>query len=202
MLDLILSGADAHGVTATELFGVSKEDGGWKQYRNVAKRGNFSLIFDVGAKTFQGSLSKIGIEWPLSKIEPMITKWKYELYPEFRKAVFKVMESAEANGYVRLINGRLCWFTADERKFDLHLAFNRFVQASLAELGTEWMLYIEANHPGILVNWVHDACYLHVPHGEEWRVDEVKAEGIRLFTAMFDVPGDCDITLESKGARA
>jgi hypothetical protein len=201
MLDLVTSGADAHGITATSLFGVTPDSPEWKMMRNVAKRGNFSLIFDVGAKTFQASLSKIGIEWPLAKIEPMVSKWKYELYPEFRHAVMAAMESAEQRGYVRLINGRLCWFLPDERAHDLHKAFNRFVQASLAELGTEWMLYVEDSHPGILVNWVHDACYLEVPHGEEWRVEDIAKEGARLFEAMFDVVGGTDITLESEGAR-
>ena len=199
MLELVTSGADAHGITATSLFGVTADSPDWKMMRNVAKRGNFSLIFDVGAKTFQASLSKIGIEWPLSKIEPMIRKWKYGLYPEFRDAVIRAMESAEERGYVRLINRRLCWFLPDERG-DLHKAFNRFVQASLAELGTEWMLWIEDNHPGILVNWVHDACYLEVPHGEEWRVEDIAKEGARLFEEMFEVVGGTDMTLESRGA--
>jgi hypothetical protein len=204
MLDLIRTGADTHGVTATELFGVHPGDPDWTMYRQVAKRSNFSLIFGVGPATFQKTLSKfLGLIWDIDRVTDVVSRWK-RLYPEFEWAISRAARSAKHNQHVRLKNGRLSWFdTIDFRSDpDAHKAFNRFVQASLAEMGAEWMIWIEDQHPGLLVNWVHDAAYLEVPVDEEWRVEEISAHGAKLFEQMFDVPGGVDAHLEATGAAA
>lgn len=194
MLDLIRSGADAHGRTAEELFGSNKNHPSWGEHRQVAKRANFSLIFDVGPATFQATLRKyLGLEWTLEECQRVVYGWR-DLYPQFRSAVYRAMRSAQERGYVRLINGRLSWFNANDLRADpdFHKAFNRFVQGSLAEWGAEWMIWIEREHPGLLCLWVHDAAYLEVPIGQEWRVEEIAKQGIAIFERMFDVPGGVD----------
>lgn len=202
MLELIRSGADLHGVTATELFGVRPGDPDWTMYRQVAKRANFSLIFDIGAAEFQRMISKfLGLNWDIDRVRALIDRWR-ALYPQFRRAVYRAMHSAQHRRYVKLANGRPSWFDRLDLLKDpeLHKAFNRWVQASLAELGAEWMIWIEQEHPGILVNWVHDAAYLEVEVEQGWRVEQIASQGAKMFTEMFDVPGGVDTHLEAEAA--
>jgi hypothetical protein len=203
MLELIREGADLHAVTNRELFFIEPDHPDWTMFRQVAKRANFSLIFDVGAAEFQRILSRyLGIEWELDRCKDVTTRWK-RLYPGFQRAVYRAMAVAKDRQYVVLKNGRLSWFDQIDRRDDpdCHKAFNRFVQGSLAELGAELMIAIEARHPGMLINWIHDAAYLEIPTG---RVDEVVADvrqlGAKLFESMFDVPGDLDAHLEADAA--
>lgn len=203
MLELIVTGADIHGVTTTDLFGVVKGEvpaEEWTMYRQVAKRANFSLIFDVGPAEFQRMLSRqLGIVWELDRCRDITTKWK-RLYPGFQRAVYRAMEVAKDRQYVVLMNGRLSWFDHIDRRDDPdgHKAFNRFVQGSLAELGAELMIEIEDRYPGMLVNWVHDAAYLEIPTADAPRVvAEVKELGAKMFTQFFDIPGELDAHLEA-----
>jgi hypothetical protein len=201
MIELVTNPAyDAHGQTATDLFAVRPGDPDWMMYRQVAKRGNFSLIFGVGAETFQATLSKyVGLEWPVDRCQDAVTKWR-RLYPEFGWAINRCAQFAQRKRYVQLKNGRLSWFNHLDllQDGDCHKAFNRFVQASLAELGAELMVVIEQRWPGMLVNWVHDAAYLEIPVE---RVDEVKAEvaelGAEMFEQMMGIPGEFEGHLEA-----
>jgi len=200
MIDMIVEGVDLHAHTAiTALGAVNDGSEDWALMRQVAKNGNFSLIFDVGPRTFQQLLSRqAGIEWPLQRVTNFIMNWRNE-YPEFRNSVYQCMRLVESRGYVKLKNGKLSWFTEEERRMDAHKGFNRFVQASLAEFGIDWMLWIEATHPGVLVNWVHDAAYLEVAHDEEWRVQDIIDNGLRMFEETFDIPGSIDRHVEARG---
>jgi len=196
---MIRNGDDLHAYTATQLFGFGPGHADWQMFRQVAKRSNFSLIFDVGPATFQATLSKfLGLEWPIERVQRIVYDWR-DLFPEYRQAVYRAMGSTKRNRNVKLINGRRSWF--DWRDIasdpDCHKAFNRFVQASLAELGAEWMIEIERDHPGLLVNFVHDACYLEVPFGEEWRVTAVQERGAAMFEEMFQIPGGVDVHQEA-----
>lgn len=164
MLDLIDQGVDLHGYTAEELFGVHPGDPDWGLYRQVAKRGNFSLIFGVGAKTFMETLWKeAGVEWDLGRTRIFIQAWN-TLYPEFRRAIDKhdsvVMQRYQQYrvGWIDIgkhvgLNERR-WFTKwdveyynPERQimeYGAHKAFNQRVQPSLAQYGIDRWLGEEA----------------------------------------------------------
>ena len=58
MLDAFEEGRDLHGETASELFHVSPKDSDWKFYRQVGKRGNFTLCFGAGGETFVNMVAK------------------------------------------------------------------------------------------------------------------------------------------------
>lgn len=198
MLDLIHSGMNLHEYTTNNALGIYKDHPQWKLYYHVGKIGNFSLIYDCGWKTFQEMLSvQAEMEWPAPKVKEFVYGWK-AIYPEYRAAVLRAMATVERRGFVKLKNGRESWFN-DLDMQNPHKAFNRFVQGSLAEMTSDWVVYIEENHPGLMVNFVHDAVYLHVPYARENEVPIIKAKGIQLFEEMFDIVGDIDAHAESRG---
>lgn len=198
MLKLIDQGIDLHGYTTTNALGIQKDNPNWSLYRHVGKTGNFALIYDCGPVTFQTMLSvQVGLEWPLDRVKKFVYDWK-DLYPEFRQAVLRAMSVVERRGYIKLKNGRQSWFTQTDL-LNPHKAFNRFVQGSLAEMAADWLVYVEENHPGLMVNFVHDAIYLHVPHSRESEVETIKQKGIKIFEDMFDIVGGIDAHIESRG---
>jgi DNA polymerase-1 len=195
---LINAGEDLHAYSAKNLFGVDEAHKDWSLLRHVAKQGNFALIYDCGAQTFQTMLSKqVGIEWEFSRVQRLVNDWK-ALYPEFREAVMRAKRVVERRGYIKLKNGRQSWFKPEDL-LNPHKAFNRFVQGSLAEMAADWLIYTEEHHPGLMVNFVHDAIYLEVPHERTSEVEIIKAKGIEIFENMFDIVGGIDAHIESRG---
>lgn len=224
MLQLIDEGADLHGETARELFGVSPEDADWGMYRQVAKRGNFSLIFGVGWETFAATLWKeAGIEWDEQQTRSFITAWN-RLYPEFKAAIDKhdavVMARYAKYGVGWLDIGKeqglneRRWFT----KFDIeyfnqktgrkeegaHKAFNQRVQPTLAQYGIDrwlaedrWLMERFADDPlAGLVLMVHDSSVLLLPTGTGPEVTgELARMGEDLWADWFPgLPGGLDAT--------
>lgn len=218
MMRLIKTGADVHGVTATELFGTTPDDPSWERDRMVAKRGNFSLIFDVGWETFQEMVYKqADIRLSERESKRIVREWK-ALYPEFKRAVDlhsrKVEErrrrSKAGLGWVAVWNGERRWYGKSRdpkekgKDEDTHSAFNQRVQTALGQFAIEWWLSVEAEgmlrfgntHEGLgLVMMVHDSADILVPDGEQGEafIEWCKAEGVRLWDKIFPgVPGGVD----------
>lgn len=158
MLEMMHSGEDMHGYTTTELFKVGPEDGRWGEFRQVGKRGNFSLCFGSGGATFQRMLAEqAGLRWTLEECTDVVRKWR-RLYPAFvgadgrGGAVHRHSETVKARmmrslrqggpgvGYLSWKNGERRWFMRDE---ETHKAFNQRVQGDQAQYGIDWLLASE-----------------------------------------------------------
>lgn len=192
MLAILEEGGDLHGETANRLFHVQPGDGDWKMYRQVAKRANFSFIFEVGPKTFMHDLEKqTGIRITLEESAEIVQLWR-DLYPEFGKANRKATRMAESRGYVKLPGGRMRWFKPYE---DLHKAFNQAVQGSLAQMFKVWMVSVDRRIPGTLVLVVHDSQVLEVPQTQRGlkMVEWAAQEGGRIGTEMFGTKMSVDV---------
>lgn len=211
MLEMIREGRDAHGETATALFGVTKKDADWDKMRQVAKRGNFSLIFGVGATTFQGSVRReAGIELTNREAFRIVNEWN-GLYPEYSQQIEEESQRVSRLKYVKLVNGRKRWFREHE---DWHKAFNQRVQASLAEYGKDWLVrtdrwfrssdlggYVRdrARLDGVglagLVMVIHDSQVLLLPADVADEVAEViRADGVALWEQLWPgLPGAVDV---------
>lgn len=202
MLQLIRSGDDLHGYTATQLFGTRKGDPTWTRDRQVGKRGNFSLVFDSGWETFQGMVAKeSGIYLSRSESERIVDDWR-ALYPEHPRAVRKWHRFVERNGYVPLQmpdgQEKWRWYWPNE---DWHTAYNQRVQGSLAEYAKDWTVLTDDicrqadldDGPirGGLVNLVHDSQVLLLPDDlAEEIIDRVSKAGVELWDRYFPgIPG-------------
>lgn len=142
MLDMILAGDDLHGYTTTALFGLEAGDAKWKQFRNVGKRANFSLVFGSGWLTFQSMVRReCQVVLSNSEARRVVEEWR-ALYPEFARAIDKWSRVADRRGFIPLESGRP---DGERRRWykdgsDTHSAFNQRVQGSLAEYAKDWLL--------------------------------------------------------------
>lgn len=207
MLEMINEGQDLHAVTTRELFNLDIGHPDWGKYRQVGKRGNFSLIFGAKWLTFMRMVSKeTGIRLKDYESQDIVAKWN-RLYPEFGEAIERHSNAIASRqvkhgyGWIDLINGERRWF---EQYEEAHKAFNQRVQANLAQFGVDWMLrtdeylrnagYSEESGTGLVLT-IHDSQVLLLP--DNWKggkLAEACAEvGRELWKEWFpDVPGEVD----------
>ncbi len=217
MLTLIRTGADVHGETAKALFGSDPDSDGWERDRAVAKRGNFSLIFDVGWETFQEMLYKqADIKVSERESKRIVREWK-ALYPEFQKATrlhqakvdLRRERSKDNLGWVQVYNGERRWYgkSRDPKKRgqleETHSAFNQRVQTALGQFAID--LYLETERllmdkygdtDGLgLVMMVHDSMDILVPDTPDGEavIHQIQELGVVLWEHAFPgVPGGLD----------
>jgi DNA polymerase I-like protein with 3'-5' exonuclease and polymerase domains len=211
MYDMIVNGEDLHTFTTKALFPqVDPEDPLFKsKWRQVGKRGNFSLQFGSGAKTFRAMVSKeTGIILGESESERIVKEWN-GLYPEFGRAIRKHMDVVQKRqnkfgyGWVDFVNGERRWFQPYE---EAHKAFNQRVQGNLGQFGINWMLksdeYLRSQGlddtpiggAGLILT-IHDSQVLLLPQGPEGEAMAAQCAqfGKDLWKEMFPgIVGDVD----------
>lgn len=208
MLRMISEGADLHTFTTKELFDMGPDNPEFGKYRQVGKRGNFSLIFGSGGQTFKKMVSKeTGIILEDHEASRIVREWN-ALYPEFSGAIDKHMAKVERRqirhgyGWIDLLNGSRRYF---ERHEDVHKAFNQRVQPNLAQFGIDWMLRSEdllrsegiglpGQHDGLLLT-IHDSQVILAPATDAGHqaVEACAQLGRDLWKNTFPVPGDVDL---------
>lgn len=213
MIDMIKAGVDLHTYTTKGLFPeIPEDDPLFKaKWRQVGKRGNFSLGFGSQAKTFKAMVSKeCGIVLEMPQAERIVRDWN-ALYPEFGRAITKHMHVVENRqskfgyGWLTLVNGERRWFKEFE---EAHKAFNQRVQANLAQFGIDWLLMTDPflaenkelheraakdniGEPGLVLT-IHDSQMLLLPDDDFGRdlANQCAGFGTELWSQMFpDVPG-------------
>lgn len=216
MEQMIRDGEDLHTFTTKALFPqVSPDDPLFhSKWRQVGKRGNFSLQFGAKGPTFRKMVSKeTGIILSDSESDRIVRDWN-ALYPEFDQAITKHQnvvvkrQNRFGHGWVELVNGERRWFQQYE---EAHKAFNQRVQGNLAQFGIDWMLmsdamlrndkelHRKAKKDGIgeagLVLTIHDSQVLLLPdndYGEELAATCARY-GKELWARTFpQIPGDVD----------
>lgn len=195
MSKALVTGADFHGITTTQVFSIGPDNPDWKDKRDIAKRLTFGGIFQIGGKKFQWTLWDLaGIYWPIRDCYQAVNAWR-SAYPEFGVAYHDWLEFAERNLYVPLVDGSPSWL-ATARDYP-NTAWNRRVQGSLALFANDWIVEVEKATAkyGALVLTVHDSCVLELP---EDIADEVCAELAAMTETMwferFGIPGKCDVS--------
>jgi len=216
MEQMIRDGEDLHTFTTKALFPkVDPEDPLFhSKWRQVGKRGNFSLQFGAKGPTFKAMVSKeTGIVLEEAEANRIVYDWN-GLYPEFGRAILRhqrVVERRQTKhgyGWIELVNGERRWFQQYE---EAHKAFNQRVQANLAQFGIDWMrmtesflssqenlrLAAQVSHIGEvgLVLTIHDSQMLLLPDDEYGQslADQCAQFGKDLWKQMFPkIPGDVD----------
>jgi DNA polymerase I-like protein with 3'-5' exonuclease and polymerase domains len=195
MLDRILGGADVHGDTCVDVVKVSRDDPMWKEKRDIAKRLNFSGVFQIGPDHFQFILAKMAdIHLDIEECQSIVYGWR-NLYPEFGTAYKRADRKATNEGFVRLLpNTRYeerSWFGPRDYP---NTAWNRIVQGSLALFFKMWTIEVEKRWPGVLLLTVHDSLLLEMRPDEGDQVaQEIAAFGAEWATEIFDIEMKVDV---------
>lgn len=215
MIEMIINDADLHTYTTKYLFPqISEDDPLFKnKWRQVGKRGNFSLGFGAKGTTFRKMISKeTGIVLSDAESDRIVKEWN-SLYPEFGQAIYRhqntvARRQAKDNGYLELVNKTRRWFQPYE---EAHKAFNQRVQGNLAQFGIDWLLttdpFLRNNmelqqrarkedigEPGLVLT-IHDSQVLLLPDDDFGRdlANTCAGFGRDIWKRMFPgIPGDVD----------
>lgn len=216
MEEMIREGEDLHTFTTRALFPDEDPDGPLfaSKWRQVGKRGNFSLCFGAKGPTFKSMVSKeTGIVLSENESVRIVRDWN-ALYPEFGRAILhhqRVVERRQTkhkHAWIDLVTGERRWFQEYE---EAHKAFNQRVQANLAQFAIDWMrmtepflarqseLQARAKSDGVgevgLVLTIHDSQMLLLPDDEYGQdlAERCAGFGRDLWKQMFPkIPGDVD----------
>lgn len=196
MAEQLARGEDIHSNNTIELdLCHDPSDPRWKAWRDIAKRTTFGGIFQIGAETFQDTLSKLAnIYLPLPECERIIRGWR-QRYPEFGDEYRRQQRKANNDKYVYLLPytplEERSYFTAYDRA---QTAWNRVVQGSLAIVFKMWMGETERSWPGFLVLMIHDSLVLECPLDEgDGIAQEVADFGRELAANAFETEMRVDI---------
>lgn len=206
MRSMIANGEDLHSFTTEALFDLSRDHEDFFKWRQVGKRGNFSLCFGSGGATFRAMVSKeTGIYLGETEAERIVRDWN-ALYPEFKRAINKHQyavekrQSKHGNGWLSYVNRERRWFQEYE---EAHKAFNQRVQGNLGQFGIDWMLRtdeflrgqgLDKDQAGLVLT-IHDSQVLLLPEGDEGAKLAAQCAdfGRDLWKETFPgIPGDVD----------
>lgn len=208
MYRMIVAGEDLHTFTTKALFPqIDPEDPLFQsKWRQVGKRGNFSLQFGSGGATFKKMVSKeTGIVLSDQEADRIVRDWN-ALYPEFGVAIKKhqaVVEKRQQKydyAWVEYFNKERRWFQEYE---EAHKSFNQRVQGNLGQFSIDWSLRTDEflrnqgldEHQAGLVLTIHDSQVLLLPEGPEGEALAAQCAqfGKDLWAEMFSgIPGDVD----------
>jgi DNA polymerase I-like protein with 3'-5' exonuclease and polymerase domains len=192
MLDQFLSGQDSHSAACWLMFRAVFEADGcatlqeaeqhpkWNEFRQVAKRCNLGILYGAGVNTIRTQLKLFtGIDYPQRQVREWVEGWR-AAFPQFVRFLEAAARKAVTHGWVRLVNGRVRWFSAYE---PTHKAANQIIQGSQAEVIKLVMNVVEAKYPGMLLLSIHDSVVLEIP---DHLVEKVVADVERIMIAEFE----------------
>lgn len=208
MLQMIKDGVDLHTYTTKVLFpDVDPDSPEFKgKWRQVGKKGNFSLCFGAEWKTFGEMVAKdTGIYLPEQETRRIVWSWN-GLYTAYRPCIERHSRTVARRqakygyGWVDFKNKERRWFDKYE---ETHKAFNQRVQGNLAQFGLDWIYATDTYLRGQgldefkagLVLTVHDSQELLLPDTDEGAaMAETCANfGRELWKEWFpNVPGGVD----------
>ncbi len=191
LLDAFAKGEDVHRATASEVFGVTREDVSSEQ-RRYAKVINFGLIYGMSAF---GLASNLGIE--RAAAASYIDKY-FVRYPGVKAYMDRTRNEAHERGYVETVFGRRLWLpdiksgNQGRRQGAERAAINAPMQGTAADLIKLAMIAVQGwlekeKLATRMIMQVHDELVLEVPESE---LELVKANvpGLMTNVAKLDVP--------------
>lgn len=197
MLDQFLAGQDSHSAACWLMFrsefarydsiDQAKTDPRWDEFRQVSKRCNLGILYGAGAGTIREQIMKFtGITYPLPQVREWVNDWR-RAFPQFVRMLEAAARKATQDGWVRLINGRVRWFSDYE---PTHKAANQVIQGSQAEVIKDCLVRVDREFPGAVLLCVHDSIVLELPEQTAQRqadrvADILVEEFERAFTKVW-----------------
>ena len=176
MISGFKSGVDIHTVTASQVFGLSK-DAVPPELRRAAKAVNFGIVYGISAY----SLSE-DIHVTVQQAKEYMEKY-FEHYSGVRAYMERVVERGREDGFVSTLYGRRRWLPElkssnfNTRSFGERVALNMPIQGTAADIIKLAMIRVDSRlrAEGLearLVLQVHDELIVECPEGE---AEQVKA---------------------------
>jgi DNA polymerase I-like protein with 3'-5' exonuclease and polymerase domains len=176
MLDQFLEGRDSHsaacwlmfrnefryddGTPMASLEEAEQQHPRWHEYRQVSKRCNLGILYGAGVNTIRSEIKKFtGVEYEFGLVRRWIEQWR-AAFPPFVKFLESSARLAERHGHVRLMNGRLRYFSHFE---PTHKAGNQRVQGSQAEAIKDSLVRVDREMPGSVLLCIHDSIVAEFP---------------------------------------
>jgi len=191
MLRAFAEGEDIHRATASEIFGVSREEVSSEQ-RRYAKVINFGLIYGMSAF---GLASNLGIE--RAAAQSYIERY-FARFSGVKQYMDDTRLQAKARGYVETVFGRRLWLpeinspNGPRRQGAERAAINAPMQGTAADLIKLAMIAVQGwlESDGLktkLIMQVHDELVLEVPDAELELVKQ-KVPALMASVAQLKVP--------------
>ena len=177
MIDAFKSGEDIHTSTASNLFGISKEEM-TPLYRSRAKAVNFGIVYGKGAFSLAQDLS-ISQKEAKSYIDGY-----FEKYSNIKKYMTDIVEIGKNDGYVETLFGRRRYLPElkssnfIQRSSGERMAFNTPIQGSAADIIKIAMVKVykalkENNLKSKLILQVHDELIIEAKNDEVEKVKKI-----------------------------
>ncbi len=188
MIEGFNSGVDIHTVTASQVFGVPKDQVP-PALRRAAKAVNFGIVYGISAF----SLSE-DIHVTVAEAKEYMQKY-FEHYSGVRAYMDRVVEKGREDGYVSTLYGRRRWLPElkssnfNTRSFGERVALNMPIQGTAADIIKLAMIRVDARlrAEGLtarLVLQVHDELIVECPEAEGQTVRDLLEEEMEGVAAL------------------
>ncbi len=188
MIDGFNSGVDIHTVTASQVFGMPKDQVP-PALRRAAKAVNFGIVYGISAF----SLSE-DIHVTVAEAKEYMQKY-FEHYSGVRAYMDRVVERGREDGYVSTLYGRRRWLPElkssnfNTRSFGERVALNMPIQGTAADIIKLAMIRVDARlrAEGLaarLVLQVHDELIVECPEREGQKVRDLLEEEMEGVAAL------------------
>lgn len=200
LIEAFREGQDIHTQTASEVFGVAKEDV-TSEMRRQAKAVNFGIVYGISDYGLSQSL-----DIPRKEAQAFIDKY-LESYPGVKTYMEETVQEAKQVGYVTtFMNRRRYLPELTSRNFNRRnaaerTAMNTPIQGSAADVIKKAMIDLEnrlaeENLEAKMLLQVHDELILEAPEEEVEQLKEVVASVMEQ-TVKLDVPLKVDYSYGS-----
>lgn len=166
MLRAIRQGVDSHDAACKLMFysdlrlAEAKLSNGWGRHRDVAKRCNLGILYGAGAGAIRTAILKFtSMSYSMDQVREWIYDWR-QAFPPFVNALEAEQDLAIRQGYTRLVDGSMRYFSDWE---PVHKAFNQKIQGNVAVAMEFAMLEFDARWPGLLILQIHDSLVIEAP---------------------------------------
>jgi DNA polymerase I len=181
-------GEDAHDTTTRIMFHIDEQDPRWKEYRNIAKRLNFGMLYGAGVATIARQIEIFtGKSVTVNEVSTWLNTYR-QTFPELGHASRAVQQRVEKDRWIELAGGKIRVFAPYE---ETHKAFNALIQGGVAECVKMWMLQVDQEHGqhAHLVNQIHDSLVVEIPiDGWESTANAMAVIGEHIFARQFHAP--------------
>ncbi|WLR46049.1 DNA polymerase I [Halobacillus litoralis] len=191
LMQAFKEGADIHTQTASEVFGVSRDDV-TSEMRRQAKAVNFGIVYGISD---YGLSQSLGIT--RKEAQAFIDKY-FESYPRVKSYMDETVREAKETGYVSTFMNRRRYLpdiksrNFNKRSFAERTAMNTPIQGSAADIIKKAMIDLEEklqeeNMQAKVLLQVHDELIIEAPKEEVKQLEEI-VSSVMENTVDLDVP--------------